>query len=343
MLARSSELVHSLGIKIETPLLVPSFSSKGFAFKKKSKKKDPDVSEVAEALEFSKEFLTESLLVSAYDIYYNHIPFTEDDICTEITILDSGGYETGNSYDLSMTSKFNYDIKNWDVTKLEQMIQSWPEHKAAIIVSYDDGIHRFPLKTQIENAKSLFLKFPSMMSNFLIKPETDGQKYVQIDSILDRIKQMKSFGIIGLTERELGNSTLERMKNISKIREALDKNSIRSPIHIFGSLDPITSILYFLVGAEIFDGLTWLKYSYFNNCAIYTSNFGVLNPDLGIGIRDGQIKSMAISKNTYYLSKMKYTMKNFLKHKDYSLFDTLGAKGFGEIIETSYKTFESNI
>ena len=182
-----------------------------------------------------------------------------------------------------------------------------------------------------------------MQNDFLIKPETKDQDYIQIENVLKHIKLFKSFDLIGITEKELGNSILQRMLNIAKIRKGLNDNGIYSPIHVFGSLDPVTTILYFLAGGEIFDGLTWLKYSYFNNAAIYTSNFAVLNSELGINTRDGQVRSIAISKNTYYLEKMKYTMRDFLKHEDFRLFDNLAGKGFGEIIKGSYLTFESNL
>lgn len=343
MLARSHRLVHPSGIEVETPLLVPSFSSKGFSFKKKQSKDDPDVSEVVDALEFSKEFLTESILISAYDIYHQHITFKEQDIFTEVTFIDSGGYETGAGFDMATTTKYNYDLKQWDKIQLEEVLSVWPKHKSAIVVSYDHGNRKIPLIKQIANAEALFSKFPEMANDFLIKPETTQQKYIQIDHVIRSIKKLAFFNIIGVTEKELGYSILQRMQNIAKIRIALDKKHNPAPIHIFGSLDPITSILYFLAGAEIFDGLTWLKYSYFTNAAIYTSNFGVLNAELGINVRDEQVKSIAISKNTYYLEKMKYTMKDFLKHKNFELFDNLAGKGFGKIIERSYRTFESNL
>jgi hypothetical protein len=343
MLARSSKILHPLGYHIETPLMVPSFSSKGFGFKKKTKENDIDISEVSDALNFSKEFLTESLLVSAYDIYYGHIPFTEEQICTDITLLDSGGYESGGTYDLSTTSKYNYDLKEWRIEYLEHVLNNWPEHKATILVSFDHGNRRAMLEEQINSATELFKKFPKMLGDFLIKPETKSQEYVQVDNILDNIELIKPFDIIGVTERELGNSILQRMQNISKIRKALDEKGSNAPMHIFGSLDPVTSILYFLVGAEIFDGLTWLKYSYYNNSAIYMSNYGVLNTELGINTRDGKVRSIAITKNTYYLDKMKYIMKDFLKSHEFKLFDELGGSGFGYIIEKSYRTFESNL
>ena len=98
MLARSNKIIHPLGIELETPLLVPSFSSKGFGFKDKIKDSLFDVSEVTDALEFSKEFLTESLLVSAYDLFYAHIPYIESTLCTDLIIIDSGGLLKSNIY-----------------------------------------------------------------------------------------------------------------------------------------------------------------------------------------------------------------------------------------------------
>lgn len=343
MLARINKIKHPLGIEIETPLLIPSFSSKGFGFKKKPKRSKSDTSEVIDAIMFSKEFLNESLLISAYDIHYKHIPISEDFLVTDITFIDSGGYETGNAYDISATTKYNYDLKVWNLEQLKKVLKKWPEHKARVIVSYDHGNFRIPLENQIDDAEALFKEFPNSLNDFLIKPETKDQLYIKTPNIIKNIHKLKNFDIIGITERELGNSILQRMLNLHKIRTALDKEKITAPIHVFGSLDPITSILYFLAGAEIFDGLTWLKYSYYNNCAIYSSNYGVLNPDLGINIIDSKVKSFTISKNTYYLEKMKYTMRDFVKDKNFKVFDDLGGTGFGEIIEKSYKTFESNL
>ncbi|WP_343748006.1 hypothetical protein [Fluviicola sp.] len=342
MSARSNIIEHPLGVRLETPLMVPSFSSKGYGFKKKRSKRAPDTSEVADAFQFAKEFLTETLLVSAYDIFYSHIPFDEDSICTELTFIDSGGYETGGGYDISATSKFNYDIKAWDVNQLNRVLSKWPEHKAAIAVSYDHGNHRISLKDQIDSAKALFSTHSNFLSDFLIKPETKDQQFVKVQNIIDNIQDLSGFSIIGLTERELGSSILNRMINIAEIRRALDNAGISSPLHIFGSLDPITTILYFLVGAEIFDGLTWLKYSYYNDSAIYQSNYGALNVDLGIHVSDAKVKSMSITQNTYYLEKMKYIMKDFIEYQDFEQFDELGGPGFGKILEKHFKTFQSN-
>lgn len=336
MLSTSKKITHPLGIEVETPLLVPSFSSKGFSFKKN------DESEAIDALKVSKEFLTESLLISAYDLYHKHFPFSEDNICTEVTIIDSGGYETSDIYDLSATTKYSYPIKDWSLEKYEEIICKWPEYKAGIIVSYDHGSERHSLDLQIQNANELFVKYPNFLNDFLIKPETDNQRYIQLHKVLERIGDFKDFKIIGVTEKELEKSILLRMVNIAKIRKALDEKGISAPIHIFGSLDPISSLLYFLAGAEIFDGLTWLKYSYHNGSALYQSNFGALHNELGIHVRDSQIRSKSIVNNIYCLEKMKYLMKDFSDTGDFNVFDNI-EKSLGEFLRKIYKTFETNL
>ena len=336
MLSRSTKIDHPSGVELETPILVPSFSSKGFSFNKKH------VSEATAALKVSTEFLTDCLLVSAYDLYHKHIPYKEEYICTEITFIDSGGYETSDSYDLSAPVKYSYPVKKWAQDKYEIILDQWPKQKAGIMVSYDHGSARHTLDEQIAAAKSIFAKYPCFLNDFLIKPESEKSLFVDVKKIVSNVEQLSSFSIIGLTEKELGGSILDRMKNIHKIRKALNESGLSAPLHIFGSLDPVSSILYFLAGAEIFDGLTWLKYSYYEGTAIYQANYGAISKDLGINIRDAKVKVESIVNNIYYLDRMKYVMKDYINSGDLSEFDELGA-GLSELLKKAYKKFISNI
>ena len=74
--------------------------------------------------------------------------------------------------------------------------------------------------------------------------------------------ELSHFSIIGFTEKELGPSLLKRMTAIARVRRALKEVNLDLPIHVFGSLDTISTPLYFLAGADIFDGLTWLRYAF---------------------------------------------------------------------------------
>jgi len=81
---RTSILKHPLGIEISTPLLIPSYSSKGFAM-------HDGKSELCNIMIFTKEFIYETQLLSAYDIYYRHMLDTMELNPTQLTIIDSGG------------------------------------------------------------------------------------------------------------------------------------------------------------------------------------------------------------------------------------------------------------
>jgi hypothetical protein len=67
------------------------------------------------------------------------------------------------------------------------------------------------------------------------------------------------------------------MQNIAKLRNALTKAGIDIPIHVFGSLDSVTTPLYFLAGADVFDGLTWLRFAFHEGQTLYKQNYGALH------------------------------------------------------------------
>src|SRR3954465_9615256 len=122
LLARSQVLTHPTGLKFTTPMLVPSFSSKGFPPAREGK---PWVSRV---LETTAEWLTETMLISAYDIHHGHIPAPADLPCTpELTIVDSGGYEAGLDEDLSAVAAREHHPAAWTADNAQAVFDAWPE------------------------------------------------------------------------------------------------------------------------------------------------------------------------------------------------------------------------
>ncbi len=314
MLARSTKLRHPSGQHLDTPALVPSFSSKGFGFHGKN---GSEVSEVSEAFATAQEFLCESLLLSAYDLFYGHIPKQETSP-VEITFVDSGGYETVDMHDSSSVYTYPWPVREWDEEKLRSVYDSWSDAVPAVFVSYDHGRVRKPLKNQLESAKELLARYPRQLHDFILKPEKDTQTQIQLPNTIGMIHELGQFDIVGVTEKELGNSLLTRMHNVAKLRLALDQENITAPIQVFGSLDPITSSLYFLAGAEIFDGLTWLRYAYRDGKTIYQSNYGALE---GLKIIDTQVKATVLRDNVYYLENLELQMKSFLLERDFQKFN----------------------
>jgi hypothetical protein len=109
------------------------------------------------------------------------------------------------------------------------------------------------------------------------------------------------------------------MKTIASLRKFMDAQGLRStPIHVFGSLDPMSVCLYFIAGAEIFDGLTWLRYAYALDTAMYRQNAAILH-DL-VTHRDNRVKAWAMSQNLGQLEALRNKMRRFLNDRDYSVF-----------------------
>jgi len=309
MLARSSKLRHPSGVTITTPILIPSFSSKGFSFN------EDRTSEITEIIKTTSEWLTETALISAHDCHYQYVP---SDIYSTVKIcfVDSGGYEKNNDYDLSTVYASEGSDSTWNENLLINVYDSLPSDSSFVLVSYDRMGQT--IAKQIESARELLSKYRTNLRTILVKREITSQRYINIQSVLQHTNTLGDFDIVGLTEKELGKSILDRMHNIARVREDLDRHGINSPIHIFGSLDPVTTILYFLSGAEIFDGLTWLRYVYLNGVAVYPHNYGSLK--IGIHQRDDFVRSKAWVENINYLQDLTYQMKNYLLDRDFSKF-----------------------
>lgn len=357
MIARKSKLLHPSGVTIETPILVPSFSSRGLKLIRSKKTFDgmkffktasnltPEinstsglVSEVTEAIRGTAEILTDSMLISAYDIFHGHIPIPYTKVLPEIFFLDSGGYEIGEYDDISLISRQIGLVNEWDITKYTEVLNSWPKHVPAVFVNYDCGMLGIKFPQQVEAAHELFSNYQDHVHDLLIKPVKKKEMTFNntLLAIKENIEMLGKFDIIGITEKELGNSLLSRMTNIANLRIAMDDAGIKIPIHIFGSLDPITSSLYFIAGAEIFDGMTWIRYTYHEGKAVYNPNGYALT--VGIHNNDGKSQAKSMLDNIYYLQELKCQMEEFLLDGDFRRFQYNG-----EFLEKSFQRMRTQI
>ena len=301
-LCRTSTVRHAgTGVTLNTPLLVPSFSSKGF--------KPGDLKAIFET---SSGFITETYLISAYDIGHGHLPEPRKLLFTpELMFLDSGGYEISSDQDISAVEFAKAGHKDWSVDQLTKVLDAWPDEIPTVIVSYDHPKDRKSFEEQIKAARRLF-KGRAHLCTFLIKPQTEEEETLKsaLDEAKVHAREMKSFDIIGVTEKEIGRSPLERMVNLAKLRKAMDEAGVGSPIHVFGALDPLSACLYFLAGAEIFDGLTWIRYAYDENGrCVYGSNHGAIN--FGLDVRENEVKSRFMSGNIYLMAQLQRKLREF--------------------------------
>ncbi len=220
-----------------TPLLVPSYSSRGF-------------SPIKRRFELFSPHTTHASLVSAYDIFYDALPL-QAAYGSDLVVLDSGGYEGYSDAELASP-------KSWTIDGYRSVLAKLENRTTIVPVSFDYN-NRVPTQQQLDVNHRLAEEFSQFPFDCLIKPESNDYPWVNVDAIVEAIPAAPVFALFGFTEAELGRSMLERARNIRRIRDAFDQSGRDSPIHVFGCLDPLAIRCYFAAGADVFDGLQWLR------------------------------------------------------------------------------------
>ena len=268
MLARKMRLMCN-GVEVgTTPMIVPAFSSKANI-------------DIVKILEIMNETIKGPILVSAYDVKWapkGFPPITFPDLI----FLDSGGYEVLKDQDVSAIGFYQPESKDWTREMHLKVLKGWPKDIPTALISFDIPSERKSTEEQIEDAKVLFNEFyeiDNILKEILIKPEKIRRKRIDLKDITKNLESLSTFDILGFTEKELGGSVFKRMSMIAKIRVEMDRLEIRKPIHIFGSLDTVTTPLYYFSGADIFDGLAWLRFCFHEGETLYIDSFGPTLPE----------------------------------------------------------------
>ena len=65
--------------------------------------------------------------------------------------------------------------------------------------------------------------------------------------------------LLAVPERALGDGIINRAKTVREIRNALDELYFYCPLHLLGTGNPISILVYAMAGADSFDGLEWCQ------------------------------------------------------------------------------------
>ena len=217
----------------------------------------PSISSICTNLTINEYFNTlitssyPGFLISAYDIYHNEdrkslikdvSSITESEV---FTLLDSGNYE----------AFWNKD-KEWDLKKFESVLNPITVDMSFSFDVYgEDGKD---IDTHVKETVENSLITTSMMSYGTTVPIIHSDPKDFSETVRKVVESLYP-EIIGITERDLGSSLLERAKTLKTIRDELSKVNVELPIHLLGTGNPVSLVVYSLCGADLFDGLEWCK------------------------------------------------------------------------------------
>ncbi len=321
MLARRSELALGARTLAETPLLVPSFSSRGH-------------SRLDLLLRFTSAFITEALLISAYDLASSHFGESPDLRFARLVFLDSGGYEIAERSDFSDMKGTARAADTWDEASYAELLAGWDtagEQPGLVAISYD--LPGLPVSEQAAAASALLGQKPDIMRELLLKPERRSQPYINVDAILDSVEVLAGFDVIGVTEKEAGSSVLDRMESIARLRLRMDDAGLPAPIHVLGALDPLSAPLYCAAGAEIFDSLSWLRLAYRRGLPVYRQSYGIL--DVGISTDDSDVDARCWAANIGVLYDLELEMRAFCESGSFASFSH-----HADVLEDAYRDLQ---
>ncbi len=231
-------------VEVQTPLIVPSFSSRGF-------------SQVSGIWEEFRHRLYGVALVSSFDIAEGLIPANVTDTMN-LTVYDSGLYETSEQLASAGGEHTLPCSTNWTRSRYHKTIAEIDSTANIMLVNFD---HRGILEEQLEFASEDFSIVPSAATDFLLKPEP-ATEMVNISKLALCTRDLNQFDVIGITAREAGNSLIKRCRSVIMLRDILNDACLDMPIHIFGAITPLEILTYFFCGADVFDGLNWLRLSF---------------------------------------------------------------------------------
>lgn len=352
MRARSRTL-HRLsnGIESRTPLLVPALSSRAMGPLEVRRKPRGKLEEVACSIVHSRmvEAVEHSLLISAYDIHYGlleeHKKFTRGFRSSTlfqkipVLIIDSGGYEVAGGPSGGVFWEGQKEPLDWQLAHYERLTDKLDPDVQAILVSWD---YYGSYAEQIALAQNFFGQRPRFASTILLKPPGNMKRaYRNPIHTLDEmspsdIANLRAFDIVGVAEKELGDTVLSRMVQIAELRRRLDEENVAAPVHVFGALDPLYTPLYFAAGGEIFDGLSWLRYGFRDGILINRDAAAILDQQVS---SRSQVALQNLSfQNLRAISNLTEDLDVFAQKGEWSRF---GPRA--EVLVRIYESFEAQL
>lgn len=198
-----------------------------------------------------KAFRQSHFLVSAFDIDKSFqkeefINALKENQKTDgsIILMDSGNYESYWIRD-----------KSWCIENFNEILK---KEVSDLAFCFDN---QFPSENTKENAISVANSTEnsqSITNSTSIIPIIHCDKKNLNETVLELYNKTNS-PMISIPERILGDGLLERVSTITRLRKELNKLENYVFIHLLGTGNPFSLLLFSLAGADSFDGLEWCQ------------------------------------------------------------------------------------
>ncbi len=191
-------------------------------------------------------------LISAYDIWHTKRDDRNHLINDIIHCIDQN---TGILLDCGNYERFWKNDKEWKRPNFHEVL-SLVNPKLAF--SFDRGrgeLEPIELVAQIEREynKDQLAAVGSSIIPIIHSQRNDLATIARL--LANRLNPL----MIAVAERDLGNGIIERVNTILRIRRKLNTIKQYIPLHVLGTGNPYSILLFVAAGADSFDGLEWCQ------------------------------------------------------------------------------------
>jgi len=194
-----------------------------------------------------------SFLISAYDVLMNGEELQSEMVRLarvarergSVIFMDSGNYESYWKSDSSWTVERFHDVLAEDVFD--------------IALSYDEQVAHGSATDAAECAIRSTL-YDQEATGQSVAPILHGNASILAAAALQVVEQLCPL-LIAIPERVLGSGIISRAVTVTAVRSALNELPWYAPIHLLGTGDPLSILVYAAAGADSFDGLEWCQHA----------------------------------------------------------------------------------
>jgi len=160
-----------------------------------------------------------------------------------VILLDSGNYE-----------RFWKNDPVWDVDQFHSICETFEHHLCFCFdnleppAAWDVMAADVVMRVQRDQKKA----------KGTVIPIVHGPSHL-LPSVVRMVAEELYPLLVAVPERALGDGLEERVRTVRAVRSALDELGFYCPIHLLGTGNPISILVYALAGADTFDGLEWCK------------------------------------------------------------------------------------
>lgn len=131
--------------------------------------------------------------------------------------------------------------------------------------------------------------------------------------------------VLAVPERRLGNGVLERARTVQAIRSALNDLGRYIVLHLLGTGNPISIIIYTAMGADSFDGLEWCQtvIDYDTGLLHHFSHADFFTRQTAWGDTGLSFQARTLAHNLEYFSDWMQRLRNAVNQNELSKFSYL--------------------